>query len=204
MTLVGIGIITVSAGLYLVLGDAAGVFVGKLLFPVSALAVVGLIPLVDSRRGEPTDGISCPTTDGQRRVLVIANEPLEQSAFRAAVHDSQSDEPVEAMIVIPVRPSSRLRALTDDIDRELSAANGRLDSALAALCAAGITATGRVDVGSPARCLLDGLREFSVNEVALLCGRARGWQHAEQLAGRLNTELGLKVVISAPADAAPA
>ena len=95
--------------------------------------------------------------------------------------------------MIPVQPSSRLHALTDDVDKELTAARGQLDGALATLRTAGIKANGRLDVGSPTRCLLDGLREFPATEIALLHDGKRGWEDAKQFAERIRIELGMDI-----------
>lgn len=126
--------------------------------------------------------------------------------FCAAVCDSHKDCPVEAMVVIPVQASSRLHALTDDVDKELTAARGQLEGALATLRTAGLKANGSLAVGSPTRCLLDGLREFPATEIALLHDGKQGWEDAKQFAERIRIELGMDIyeVASTPTYAAAA
>jgi hypothetical protein len=204
VTLAAFGLIAASVALYLVIGKVAGLFVGKLLFILALGGLLGLILLLEGRRGETTVGVSRAPAGGPRRVLVVANEGLEQPALCAAVCDPERESTREAMIVAPVVAPSRLHALTDDVDAELKLAQERLDTAVATLRRAGIKAAGRAAIGAPITRLLDGLREFPATEVVMLRGGEPGWQDAEKLAGRVRTELGVPVTEVAAADAARA
>ena len=193
VTLAAFAIIVISAGLYLVTGRVAGLFVGKLLFILALGGLLGLILRIDGRQGETTEGLSRAADDEQRRVLVIANRGLQDPALCAAICNSDATGASEAMIVAPVVASSRLHALADDVDEELADAETRLDAALAGLGRAGVDAKGRVDIGAPMRCLIDGLREFPATEVLMLEGGERDWADAERFAERVRTEIGLPV-----------
>jgi hypothetical protein len=198
VTLAVFGIIASSVALYLVIGKVAGLFVGKLLFILALGGLLGLILLLEGRHGETTAGVSRAPAGGPRRVLVVANEGLEQPALCATVCDPQGESTREAMIVAPVAAPSRLHALADDVDTELNLAHERLDTAIATLRRAGINATGRAAIGAPIRSLLDGLREFPATEVVMLLGSEPGWGDAEKLAGRVRTELGVHVTAVEP------
>jgi hypothetical protein len=198
VTLAVFGIIAGSVALYLVIGKVAGLFVGKLLFIVATGGLLGLILLLEGRHGETTVGVSRAPAGGPRRVLVVANEGLEQAPLCEAVRDPEGESTREAMIVAPVVAPSRLHALTDDVDAGLNLAQERLDTAVATLRRAGITAAGRAAIGAPITGLLDGLREFPATEVVMLRGGEHGWEDAEKLAGRLRTELGVHVTVVQP------
>jgi hypothetical protein len=192
-TLAVFAIIVVSVGLYLVTGRVAGLFVGKLLFVGALGGLLALVLLLDGRQGETTEGVSRPPADAPRRVLVVANQGLVKAELCAAICDSEDGLGSEAMIVAPVVASSRLHALADDFDQEMSAAQARLDAALMTLMRAGLDAHGRVDVGAPMTCLVDGLREFPATEVVMMRGGEPRWPDAERFAERVMAEVGLPV-----------
>lgn len=181
-TLAVVAIIVVSVGLYLVLGKVGGLFVGKLLFILALGGLLGLILLLEGRRGETTEGVSKPRPDAPRRVLVIANEGLQNPALCAEVCDRGRERTAEALLVAPVVAASRLHALADDVDHELHDAEARLEAAVETLSRAGVKATARADIGEPMRCLVDGLREFPATEVVMLRGGEIGWEDAERFA----------------------
>jgi hypothetical protein len=192
-TLAVFAIIVISVGLYLVLGKVAGLFVGKLLFILALGGLLGLVLLLEGRRGETTEGVSKLPADAPRRVLVIANEGLQNLTLLAELCDHGKRVVSEALLVVPVVASSRLHALADDVDRELHAAQQRLDAGLDTLRRVGIKAAGHTDIGQPMSSLLDGLREFPATEVVMLRGGERGWEKAERFAERVRTELDLPV-----------
>jgi nucleotide-binding universal stress UspA family protein len=189
LTLAVVLIVAVSVGIYLLIGNVAGLFVGKLVFICALVALIGFI-LVRTRPSPSTTGIRPAPSAGPRRALVVANEGLRSPQLCAAICDRGFSE---ARIVVPVAASSRMRSLSDDVDEELGVAGKRLEGALATLRAAGIEARGHVDIGPPMRCLLDGLREFQASDVVMLRGGERGWEGAEEFAQRVHDEVGLEV-----------
>ena len=193
LTLAVFGIILVSVGLYRVLGNVGGLFVGKLLFILALGGLLSLILLLEGRRGETTEGMLRVAADAPRRVLVIANEGLQNPAVCAHICAGGRDTTTEALIVSPVVASSRLHALADDVDVELRASQARLDTTVRTLRSAGITARGHVDIGQPMTCLIDGLREFQATEVLMLRDGEVGWDDAEQFAERVRAEIGVPV-----------
>lgn len=190
-------IVAVSFALYLLLGNVGGLFVGKLLFIVALGGLMGLLLLLNGRRGETTEGLPHATGGGPRRVLVIANEALASDALGAEIGRGGATQAV--MIVVPVVASSPLHALTDDIDAEREAAEDRLGAALQRLRGDDVPASGRLDIGEPMQSLVDGLREFAPTEVLMLRGGERGWAHAERFAEHLEAELDVPVAERTPA-----
>ena len=204
VTLAAVAIAAISFGLFVVIGGAGGLFVGKLLFIFGLGGLVGLILLLEGRRGETTEAVAAatPASDGRDRVLVVANEGLESAALCEEVCARGNGGGVETMIVAPVVASSALRALADDVDGELHEAQDRVDVAIEVLRRAGVHATGHVDIGDPMRCLIDGLREFPATEVLMIEGGEHGWKRADRFAERVRTEMSLSVQEIAAGDRA--
>jgi len=192
VTLAACAIMAGSFALYLLIGRWAGLFVGKLIFITAMLGLFGLILLLEGRHGESTEAVAIAPLEGPRRVLIVANEGLEQPALCAEVCRPHG-RAREAMILAPVVADSWLHQLTDDVDVELHRAQERVDAAVATLKEAGVDATGRVDIGSPMTCLTDGLRQFAATDVVMLANREPGWKDAENLAEQVKTDLGLRV-----------
>ena len=192
VTLAISGVIAVSVSMYLVIGKWAGLFVGKLFFPLALIGLVGLM-IRWGRSGLATDGISAVPVTAPRRVLVLANSGLDQPALVAEVCRSASRGPAQAMIIAPVAAASWLHALADDVDAELHAAQNRIDAVVASLRRAGVNASGRPDVARPASALIDGLREFAATEVVIVPSREKGWKDANTLAQQMKKQLGLGV-----------
>lgn len=187
-TLYTFGVLVISFLVFRYAAPIAGVIVAVGLWvPMVIFAIRGRgyppIPLdVASRAAGP-----------RHRVLVIANQSLEDPALLNEVYRRAGRTDTEAMIFAPVVASSRLRDLSNDMDRELALAERRVDTALEALVKGGISATGRADIAEPMESLLDGLREFPPNEVLMLPGREAGWDAAEALAERVRAEAGVPV-----------
>jgi hypothetical protein len=123
----------------------------------------------------------------------LPNEGLESSMLCSELCARGGDGAGETMIVAPVVASSALRALADDVDEELRAAQRRVEVAIEVLRRAGVQASGHVDIGQPMQCLIDGLREFPATEVVMIEGGEHGWKDAERFAERVRTEIALPV-----------
>jgi hypothetical protein len=192
-TLYTFGVLVVSLALFRYASPIAGVVIAVGLWvPMFVFAI--------RERGYPEAPLRIRQADGSRhRVLVIANQGLEDPKLCEEICHQSGRSATEAMIVAPVVASSRLRDLANDVDRELALAGRRVSSALQELHAAGVHADGRVDVAVPMESLLDGLREFAANEIVILPGgdaQARhggDWAAASALAERVHSEAGLAV-----------
>ncbi len=194
ITLAAAGIAAISFGLFIVIGEGVGLFVGALLFILALGGLVGLIALLEGRRGETTEALAIAAPgDRHDRILVVANEALDSPTLSREVQARRSHGAVETMIVAPVVATSAMHALANDVDHELHEAQDRVDDAVDALRAVGVTASGHVDVGEPMRCLIDGLREFPATEVLLIEGDEHGWKDAERFAERVRAEVSLPV-----------
>lgn len=160
--------------------------------------VVSFIPMVlFAIRGwgappEPLE-MEVPAEGPRHRVLVIANQGLEDEALCDEVCRRTERTATEAMIVAPVVAHSRLAELSDDVDRELEVAERRVQAALEKLREAGVKAEGRADIAHPMESLMDGLREYPPNEVVMLPDRETDWGSAAEMGRRVRDEVGLPV-----------
>jgi hypothetical protein len=197
-TLYTFGVLAISLAVFRFGGPIAGLVVAVALWiPMFLFAIreVGQPPAALAFTGQ----IEGP----QHRVLVVANQGLEDPALCDEVCRRRERIATEVMIVAPVVASSRLRDLTDDVDRELDLAKHRVDAALQTLRDAGVQARGRADISEPMDSVLDGLREFPPNEVVIMPGRETRWEPAGALAKRLRAEAGLPVTEVSPSCAPP-
>ena len=194
ITLAFLGICAVS----LVVSFFAGALGGVVLVVLMG-GFLGLFLTLEGRNAPETmEGVRAAADDGWDRVLVIANEGLEDPALCAEVCEREARARIEAMIIAPVVASSRLHRLFDDIDAELGVAQGRVDVALVTLKTNGIKASGHVAVGDPLHVPLEGLRQFHAREVVMLSGGETGWEGASAFAERVRNEVGLHVTEVTP------
>lgn len=186
-TIYSFGVLVVSLAVFRYGAPVAGVIVAVGLWvPMFIFAI--------RERGYPAAPLEIAPSDGtaKRRVLVIANQGLEDPALREEIR-RRSGATTDAMIFVPVAAGSRLRELANDIDMELERAENRLESALNALHQWGVHAEGRADIAEPMESLLDGLREFPASEVVIAPGREMDWREATEMAERVRSETGLPV-----------
>jgi hypothetical protein len=192
-TLYTFAVLAISLAIFRFGGPIAGLVVAVALWvPMLLFAIreIGQPPT-------PLD-VNAEARGPRHRVLVIANQGLEDPALCREVCRREERTATEVMIVAPVAASSRLHALSGDLDHELELAGERVDAALRMLSGAGVQASGRADASEPMNSLLDGLREFPPNEVVMLPGRETGWESAGALAQRVRTEVGLPVTEVSP------
>ena len=187
-TLYTFAVLAVSLAVFRVVGPLAGLGV--------AVAVwVPMFVFAIRERGKPPAPLDVTGRGAgpRHRVLVVANQGLEDPALCREVCRRGEHATTEALLVAPVVASSWLRGLSDDVDRELERARERVQTALQTLNAAGVRAHGRADIAEPMDALLDGLREFPPNEVVMLPGGEAGWEPAGALAERVRAEVGLPI-----------
>jgi hypothetical protein len=187
-TLYTFGVLAVSLAVFRFGGPVAGIVVAVALWIPMVLFAIREV-------GQPAAPLEFKSqSEGPRhRVLVVANQGLEDPALCREICRREQRIPTEVLIVAPVVASSRLRDLTDDVDRELDLARHRVEAALQTLRDAGVEGRGRADISEPIDSVLDGLREFPPNEVVIMPGRETRWEPAGALAERLRAEAGLPV-----------
>jgi hypothetical protein len=144
----------------LVLGKWVGVAV------FLALSAVAIWWLLRTRQQPLTRVASHATPEGERRILVIANETVGGSTLRDEVR-KRSEGVAEHVLVVTPALNSPLRHWVSDEDDARAAAQKRLDASLAQLRAAGIRADGEVGDAEPLQAIEDALRTFGADEIII-------------------------------------
>jgi hypothetical protein len=104
--------------------------------------------------------------EGERRILVIANETVEGAPLLERIRELSSGENARVLVVTPAL-NSPLRHLASDEDAARAAARERLDRSLATLRENGVEASGQVGDGDPLQAIEDALRTFGADEVVI-------------------------------------
>jgi hypothetical protein len=142
-------------------GWEAGVPVFVLL---SAIAVGWWIRARRTERPQATRSV--PHPEGERRILVIANETVGGQALTELIHERSEGVREEVLVVTPAL-NSPLRHWTSDEDNARAAAQGRLDASLGRLHSLGVQARGEVGDSDPLQAIEDALRTFGPDEIIL-------------------------------------
>jgi hypothetical protein len=128
-------------------------------------------------RAAPNPAPAGAVADTVYRVLVIADESCVDPAFPAELAAHAGGRTVEALVVAPAI-GSRLARWTGDESQYVDARK-HLDETVAALAAAGITATGETGADDPLQAADDGVREFSPHEIVFVTKAGTGTDWVE-------------------------
>jgi GABA permease len=104
--------------------------------------------------------------DPARRILVLANETVAGEVLLTLLGTKAADVSEEMLLVCPAL-NSRVRTWTSDEDPARAEAQARLDTSLARLAHAGVSARGEIGDGDPLQALDDALREFPADEIVV-------------------------------------
>jgi hypothetical protein len=120
-----------------------------------------------SRREErPRQTAPRPHAEGERRILVIANETVGGHTLRSVVLERSLDVREEVLVVTPAL-NSPLKHWVSDEDDARAAAQERLAASLEMLAEAGVQARGEVGDGDPLQAIEDALRTFGADEIII-------------------------------------
>ena len=156
-SIVYFGAIVIAA----VINKWAGIVVFVLL---SAVIVVWWLR---TRRDErPPQTAPRPHAEGERRILVVANETVGGHTLRSMILERSLDVREEVLVVTPAL-NSPLKHWVSDEDGARAAAQERLDASLAKLADAGVQARGEVGDGDPLQAIEDALRTFGADEIII-------------------------------------
>ena len=138
---------------------------GVVVFVVLSAAVV--VWWLRTRRDErPRQTAPRPHAEGERRILVVANETVGGHTLRSMILERSLDVREEVLVVTPAL-NSPLRHWVSDEDGARAAAQERLDDSLARLANAGVQARGEVGDGDPLQAMEDALRTFGADEIII-------------------------------------
>ena len=138
---------------------------GVAVFVVLTAAVV--VWWLRTRREErPPQTAPRPHAEGERRILVVANETVGGHTLRSMIQERSLDVREQVLVVTPALKSP-LKHWVSDEDDARAAAQERLDASLAMLAEAGVEARGEVGDGDPLQAFEDALRTFGADEIII-------------------------------------
>jgi nucleotide-binding universal stress UspA family protein len=118
------------------------------------------------REERPVQTAPRPHAEGERRILVVANETVGGHTLRSMILEKSLDVREEVLVVTPAL-NSPLKHWVSDEDDARAAAEERLNASLAQLAEAGVQARGEVGDGDPLQAMEDALRTFGADEIII-------------------------------------
>ena len=106
------------------------------------------------------------SAEGERRILVVANETVGGETLRNAIRQRSEGVREEVLVVCPAL-NSPVRHWASDEDPARAAAQERLDASLVSLREGGINARGEVGASEPLQAIEDALRTFGPDEIII-------------------------------------
>ena len=104
--------------------------------------------------------------EGERRILVIANETVGGQELRELIEQLSAGVREEILVICPAL-NSRLRHWASDEDPARAAAQGRLHASIATLADEGIHARGEIGDADPLQAMEDAVRTFGAEEIVI-------------------------------------
>jgi GABA permease len=148
----------------IVVGSLINVWLGLAVFIVETLVVLWWLLLRQGEVEKPERQAPGPHPEGERRILVVANETVGGPELLAEVR-ARSEGVAEKVLVVCPALNSPLRHWVSDEDEARAAAQERLDRSLQSMHEAGIDARGEIGDGDPLQAIEDALRTFAPDEL---------------------------------------
>jgi hypothetical protein len=158
-------LLTIGYFALIVAGSWISRWLGLAVFIVLSVAVLWR---AFGRRDEPpqTKHVEHLGAEGERRIVVIANETVQGSALRQAIAQKSAGYRARVLVVTPAL-NSPLRHWASDEDGARDSAKVRLAASLRALEREGISARGEVGDADPLQALDDACRSFGPDEIII-------------------------------------
>ena len=150
----------------IVIGAVINTWVGLAVFIVLSL-VAGYFAFIRGRDERPQPvAPTLPHPEDELRILVVANETVGGRALREVIAQKAAGRQANVLVVAPAQPTP-LQHLASDEDPPRAEAQQRVDSSLAKLREAGISARGEVGEADPLQAIEDALRTFGADEIVI-------------------------------------
>jgi GABA permease len=149
----------------IVIASLINTWLGLAVFLVETAILVWWI-LRYGRREQPIPQAPPPHPEGERRILVIANETVGGEELLSVLTRKAADVDEQVLVVCPAL-NSPLRHWVSDEDQARVAAQERLDRSLGAMRQAGIDARGEIGDSDPLQALEDAFRTFAPDEIII-------------------------------------
>jgi hypothetical protein len=134
----------------------------------AVLIAVGLAAAWRATRGSEPREIPAPhSTDGTRRILVIANQTAAGKELLEELRSRCSDGDCEVLLVSPALVGSRAERWASDIDHGLDLARERMARSVTALRGVGVEVRAEVGDPDPNMAIEDALRTFPADEIVI-------------------------------------
>lgn len=161
----GVVIAGIAAAVVVLLAVLASATAAAIVAAASVGIAVGL--LWQHARGSMPERVEVATGgDGIHRVLVVANETIEDEALLAEIDNRTAGKRrTEILLVCPALDGSRLQHLASDIDGPRAEAEARMRRSLAALRAVHAAVAGSVGDDDPLVATHDALAAFAADEL---------------------------------------
>jgi GABA permease len=157
--------LTILYAALIVAGSFINVWLGLAVFLVETALILWWI----FRRGRselPIQQTPPPHPEGERRILVIANETVGGEALLDEIRRHSEGVAEHVLVVVPAL-NSPLRHWTSDEDGARVAAQKRLEDSLASLRASGVDASGQIGDSDPLQAIEDAIRTFAPDELII-------------------------------------
>jgi GABA permease len=157
--------LTILYAALIVAASFINVWVGLAVFLVETALILWWI-FRRGRRESPIPQAPPPHPEGERRILVIANETVGGEALLDEIRRHSEGVAEHVLVVVPAL-NSPLRHWTSDEDGARLAAQKRLEDSLASLRASGVDASGEIGDSDPLQAIEDAIRTFAPDELII-------------------------------------
>ncbi len=158
--------LTIAYFVLIVVASLLNVWLGLTVFIVETAVVLWWVFLRRGEEAAPPREALAPSPEGERRILVIANETVGGRELLDCLERKAEGVDEKVLVVTPAL-NSPLRHWVSDEDAARAAAEKRLEASLAKLHAAGIDARGEIGDGDPLQAIEDAVRTFRPDEVII-------------------------------------
>ena len=141
-------------------------WLGVVVFVVATGVIVWWLFFRGDPKGRPVQTAPTPHGEGERRILVVANETVGGAALRDRIRERSEGVREEVLVVAPAL-NSPIRHWASDEDGARALAETRLEESLEKLRAGGINARGEVGDAEPLQAIEDALRTFGADEIII-------------------------------------
>jgi GABA permease len=157
---------TIAYFALIVIGREINDWVGVAVFLIETSAVVWWFVTHGEMREPLTPVQPAQHPEGERRILVVANETVTGGELLREISRRANGERTSLLVVTPAL-NSQMKHWASDEDGARAAAQARLDASLAALQLAGLNARGEVGDDDPLQAIDDALRTFAPDELII-------------------------------------
>jgi len=160
-------LLTIGYFALIVIGAVINTWLGLAVFVVLTLVVL-YVAFIRGRDEPPPPRVASTMAhpDDEKRILVIANETVAGDTLHAMIKQKTEGSRANVLVVAPMQPSP-LQHLASDESSARQSAQERVDTSLARMREAGISARGHIGDSDPLQSIEDALRTFGPDEVII-------------------------------------